>query len=137
VTRSTVTGNQGSVVRSEVRTTSSFQKQATVSDTETESWQNTRSEDSREVTRHDLSTEVRRRGVEVRQGGVYEDLILVTVPVGLRLRGGWERPMSAMLMGGPPPRALDCLRVRVEHLPPGVRMDVEFRGRSIPKERRP
>ena len=64
-------------------------------------------------------------------------LILVTVPVGLRLRGGWERPMSAMLMGGPPPRALDCLRVRVEHLPPGVRMDVEFRGRSIPKERRP
>jgi hypothetical protein len=136
VTHSTVSGNQGSVVRSEVRTLSSIQKQATVSDTETESWQNTRSEDSREVTRRDLSTEVRRRGVEVRQGGVYEDLILVTVPVGLRLRGGWERPVSAMLMGGPPPKALDCLRVRVEHLPPGVRMDVEFRGRSIPKERR-
>lgn len=134
VTHSTVTGNQGSVARSESRTLSSFQKQETTTDTETQSSQDTRTRDRRDVTRRDLSKEVRKRGVEVRQGGVYEDLILVTIPVGRVLRGGWVKP--SIYMQQVPPRSLDCLRVRVEHLPPGIRMDVEFRGRAIPKERR-
>lgn len=134
VTHSTVTGNQGSVVRAESRTLSSFQKQETTSDTETRSTQDSKIRDSRDVTRRDLSKEVRRRGVEIRQGGVYEDLILVTVPVGLRLRGGWAR--KVLYAQQSPPRSVERLRVRVEHLPPGVRMDVEFRGRAIPKERR-
>ena len=100
----------------------------------TTSHQETQTRDSRSVTRRDLSAEVRRRGVEIRQGGVYEDLILVTIPINRRLTGGYTTRPALGLQA--PPRSLDCLRVRIEHLPPGVRMDVEFRGRTVPKEGR-
>ena len=134
ITHSSVVGSQGSVVRSESHTQSSLQKQETESNNATTSHQETQTRDSRSVTRRDLSAEVRRRGVEIRQGGVYEDLILVTIPINRRLTGGYTtRPALGVQA---PPRSLDCLRVRIEHLPPGVRMDVEFRGRTVPKEGR-
>jgi hypothetical protein len=79
--------------------------------------------------RRDLSSDVRRRGLEVRQGGRYEDLVLVSIPVGRVLSGAPPPPDG----GAPPPP--DEVRVRIGHLPPGVRLDVEFRGRVIPRPR--
>ncbi len=138
VTDSTVTGSQGSVAFTEARTVESSARTTSAATTSGLVTSRGRTLDVRSTLRRDLSTEVRRRGLEVRHGGRYEDVVLVSVPVGRLLRGlDLPRPSYA---GGPgsaagasaPP---DELRVRVHHLPPGVRLDVEFRGRVLPRPR--
>jgi hypothetical protein len=133
VTHSVVTGDQGSVVQSETLVVESQSRQQTSAKSRSTTDSAARGKDRREVWRWDLSAEVRRRGLEVRYGGVDEDLLLAAVPVARLLRGF---PTS---VGNPalPQPARDVLRVRIDHLPRGVRMDVEFRGRILPRERKP
>jgi hypothetical protein len=131
ITRSEVEGSQGSVVQSEAQTIEAHSRQKTTADVETEGRQRTRSHDERDTVREDLSAEVRRAGVEVRYGGRDEDIILCVLPVGRMLRGS---PWGTGYQGELVP-AEDVVRLRVDHLPPDVRLDVEFRGRLIPRER--
>lgn len=132
VTDSKVTGNQGSVTRSETFTLESESTQRTSGSLHTDTFTASSSEDFREVERTDLSEEQRRSGLEVRYGGRFEDIVIVTVSVGRVLRGAAletsQKPIKPL-----PPR--DVLRVRVDHLPPGLTMDVEFRGRVLPHQR--
>jgi hypothetical protein len=138
VTKSRVTGSQGSVVESEARTLSSYTRQDNTTRTRGLSSFEGTAHDERDVVRYDRSEEARRGGVEVRYGGEYEDLILVSLPVGRMLRGSEayrrSEPPGRMIsrMDSPPRRAPDAIRVRVDHLPPGVRLDVEYRGRVLP-----
>jgi hypothetical protein len=132
VTASKVIGNQGSVTRSESFTLESEATQNSTGSQHIDSTGHTRVEDQREVERIDNSPEQRRAGVEVRYGGKIEDIVIVTVPIGRLLRG------SALETADSPPHPVaprDALRVRVDHLPPGLTMDVEFRGRMLPRER--
>jgi hypothetical protein len=130
VTLSETRGDQGSVVRSETLTVESRQKQKIRAANFSRNRQRTRGHDDRTVLREDLSDEVREPGVEVRYGGEYEDLVLITIPVGRRFRGGFmPQSYTAPVQ---PAVSRESLRVRVDYLPPGVRMDVQFRGRSVP-----
>ncbi len=130
VTRSRVEGSQGSVVESESWTRSAYTRQQTTSHTDSRGSHTTSAHDERDVVRHDRSEEVRRTGVEVRYAGVYEDLVLVAVPLGRVLRGP-RRGRAALYRGSPAPPP-DVVRLRVDHLPVGVRLDVEFRGQVLP-----
>jgi hypothetical protein len=133
VTKSKTRGNQGSVVRTENRTISAQQTQSLTGRNVMRSRQTAHAHDDRLVVRTDNSPEIRKNGLEIRYGGNYEDLVLITVPVSRRLRGGFRTRASAQLyMQGAPPVSREALRVRVDYLPPGVRMDVQFRGRAIP-----
>jgi hypothetical protein len=132
VTGSKVIGNQGSVTRSESLTLEAENTQNTTSSNHLDSTGHSGIVDRREVERIDKSPEHRRPGVEVRYGGQIEDIVIVTIPIGRLFRG------SALESTDSPPRPLsprDALRVRVDHLPPGLTMDVEFRGRVVPHER--
>ncbi|MCW5736970.1 MAG: hypothetical protein KIS73_22785 [Enhydrobacter sp.] len=132
VTGSTVTGNQGSVTRAESFTLEAETRQDTTGTLHVDSTGRSTTDDRREVERIDNSPEQRRAGVEVRYGGRIEDIVIVTVPIGRLLRG------SALESKDSPPRPLsprDALCVRVDHLPPGLTMDVEFRGRIVPHDR--
>lgn len=133
VTGSTVSGNQGSVTRAESFTIEAETRQDSNGKTHLESSGRSTIDDRREVERIDNSPEQRRAGVEVRYGGQIEDIVIVTVPINRLLRG------SALETADSPPRPLpprDALRVRVDHLPPGLTMDVEFRGRIAPHDRK-
>lgn len=135
VTDSVVTGTQGSVAFTENRTVESLAR--TEGETTTDSTVRARSRgvDVREVTRRDTSREVRRRGLEVRYAGAYEDLVLASMPVRRLLRGATTDRAAAGGAGAPAGGEPDELRVRVTHTPPGVRLDVEFRGRIVPRAR--
>ena len=140
VTDSTVTGTQGSVAFTEARTVESSARTTGQASTSGTVRSRGSTLDVRSTLRRDLSVEVRRRGLEVRHGGRYEDVVLVSVPVGRLLRGlDLPRPTlhapgaAGLTTGAPAPP--DELRVRVHHLPPGVRLDVEFRGRVLPRPR--
>ena len=145
VTRAVSTGNQGSIVRAESHVESSFQQQDHRGRTFNRSTQSSEAQDEREIRRVDLSEEVRTPGTEVRYGGAYEDLLLITVPVGQTLRGGFAAPaedwgmLAAPQLGAAagypalPQVSREAVRVRVDYLPPGLRMDVQFRGRSVPR----
>ena len=127
-TLSTVRGDQASIGESQTTTLFAESHQQASS---TGFSQQSRSGDSiedRMVRREDLSAEVRKTGLSVRYGGVYEDVILVTVPV-RRLLTGRSYVQSA---ADQPPLTGDMMRVRVDHLPDGVRLDVEFRGTILP-----
>jgi hypothetical protein len=132
VTESTVEGTQGTLVFSESRTVRAETRQDTSNTGRSRQQQQTRAVDRRRVERRDLSAEVRRRGVEVMYGGVHEDLILASIPIGRLLRG---TPRTDSAWSGNRRLAENVLRVRIDHLPPGISLDVEFRGRSIPRPR--
>lgn len=131
-THSKVTGNQGSVTQAELWTVESQSKQHTESVMSTHSDQQSDGEDRREVERIDKSPEVRKAGVEVHYAGTAEDIIIASVEINELLRG------SPLVSEGTPSRPLaarDSLRVRVDHLPSGIIMDVEFRGLVVPRAR--
>jgi hypothetical protein len=85
--------------------------------------------DDRDVRREDFSDEVRKTGVAIRYGGSYEDVILVTIPIRRSLTGRSYVQTAA----DQPPLCGDMVRVRVDHIPRGVRLDVEFRGTISPR----
>jgi len=87
------------------------------------------STDIRSVIRTDQSEEKRRAGLSVKYGGNYEDVILITIPVRRTLSGLASRASAS----DRPPLSGDMLRLRVDHLPQGVKLDVEFRGVTVPR----
>jgi hypothetical protein len=116
-TLSRVSGDQasGTLTQSEI----AFQEtnQRVVSMSKSQSTRQGTSDETRTIERTDHSEEQRGRSLAVKYGGVYEDILLVTWPV--------QRQLTAAGNG-------DAIRVRVDHLPPGVRIDVEFRCVAIP-----
>jgi hypothetical protein len=127
-TLSVVRGDQASVGESQTTTLFAESHQQSSS---TGFSQQSRSGDSIEdrfVRREDLSGDVRKTGLSVRYGGVYEDVILVTIPVRRRLTGRSYVQAAA----DKPPITGDIMRVRVDHVPEGIRLDVEFRGTILP-----
>ena len=134
-TASETEGNQGSVVESETWTLSSYSRQDSKTISASQGSASVDTHDERDVVRNDQSDEVRKAGLEVRYGAVYEDIILVGIPVGRTLRAPRPRRPTglglAQQMPARPPG--DAVRLRVDHLPPGVSLDVEFRGRVDPR----
>jgi hypothetical protein len=131
-TTSIVTGEQGTIVNTESHTVYARTTQRTESSGKNEQARTGTSHDERHVVREDLSAEVRRRATQVRYGGSDEDVVVVTLPMAMTLFGS-----RRVATGTSPARAADVLRVRIEHLPPSVRLDVEFRGTAIPREPKP
>ena len=133
VTKSVIEGSQGVVVDARSETLEARNRQRTTSSQTTSAKQTTKTQDDRHVVRRDLSVEVRKHGLEVRYGGEYQDMILAALPLTVLLRGTPDRLEQA---SGPaiPLASQNRLRVRVGHLPPSVVLDVEFRGKRIPRE---
>jgi hypothetical protein len=130
VTRTLVSGKQGSAATTETRTVESSNRHKLAAMQYSLNQQGGLSTDDRVTTRVDESAEQRRPGVAVQYGGRTEDLLLAAIPVNLLLRGP-ELSSSPLA----PAAARDVLRVRIDHLPPGVSLDVEFRGAILPQER--
>jgi hypothetical protein len=151
VTRSRNTGQQGSVTLTESKTLEAQNRQTT-SGTQTATTEiSGESHDKRRVVRTDESVEVRKRGVSVQYDGNGEDILLVAIPLNTVLKGHdmteiLQAPVQgtvvpggiAGLPDGPaaaPKAPRDVLRFRIDHLPPGTTVDVEFRGSILPRER--
>lgn|GEM_PF-4582247 len=134
VTKSVIEGSQGTVVDARSATLEARNRQRADSRQSSSAKQRSTSRDEREILRRDRSEEVRRHGMEVRYGGAYEDLVLAAIPVGVLLRGSPDRGLAADGVTAVPIASRDRVRVRVAHLPPGVVLDVEFRGRRIPRD---
>ncbi|MCA9928558.1 MAG: hypothetical protein KC419_08775, partial [Anaerolineales bacterium] len=129
VTYSTVEGTQGSTVVNESRTVMANHQQESTAHQEATTDESASLVDERTITRTDESPDARRRGVNIQYGGRPEDLILVAIPTNLLLRYRPPQPHS-----GIKPLS-DRLRVRIDHLPAGLKLDVEFRGTVFPRER--
>lgn len=150
VTRTKNTGKQGSVTNTESKTLEARNRQY-VTGTQTAGVdQNGTSHDERRITRTDLSDPERQKGVGIQYGGNAEDILLIAIPVNALLRGHDAQQAYVVVgAGGLPgggaigaagqsprkPKApRDVLRLRIDHLPPGVTLDVEFRGSVLPKD---
>lgn len=127
-TLAVVRGDQASVAESQTTTLYSEAHQHIESTGSGEQSRTGSSVDDRWVFREDSTSEIRKTGISIRYGGAYEDVILVTIPV-RRLLTGRSYVQSAPDL---PPTTGDMMRVRVDHLPEGVSLDVEFRGAIIP-----
>jgi hypothetical protein len=127
-TLAVVRGDQASVAESQTTTLYSESHQHTESKGSSEQSRTGNSIDDRWVFREDLTSENRKIGISIRYGGEYEDVILVTIPA-RRLLTGRSYVQSAPDL---PPITGDMMRVRVDHLPEGVSLDVEFRGSIMP-----
>lgn len=128
-TRAVVRGRQASVADSQTTVLYSDVHQMAEATGYTIQSRDGSSTENRSITRTDLSEEKRRAGLSVQYGGRYEDIILVTIPVRRTLSGLTSRATAP----DRPPVSGDMLRLRVDHLPQGVKLDVEFRGMTIPR----
>jgi hypothetical protein len=128
-TRAVVRGRQASVADSQTTVLYSDAHQMAEATGYTVQSRDGSSTENRSITRTDLSEEKRRAGLSVQYGGRYEDIILVTIPVRRTLSGLTSRATAP----DRPPVSGDMLRLRVDHLPQDVKLDVEFRGVTIPR----
>ncbi len=128
-TRTVQKGDQSTFAETQSRTVYSMSNQLSHSVASSDQTRNGTSDETRTVERTDNSAERRRSSPQVHYGGVQEDIILVTWPVQRRLTGDSVRGLQP----GDPRRIGDALRLRVDHLPPGIRIDVEFRGTAFAK----
>ena len=128
-TRSVVRGDQASVADSQTTTLFSESHQFSTSTGYSVQSRTADSVEDRTVHRQDLSQEVRKSGLAVRYGGLYQDIILITIPVRALLSGRSYRQSAA----DTPATTGDLLRLRVDHLPQDVVLDVEFRGTILPR----
>lgn len=134
-----VSGRQGTVTQGETVTVESRQRQETTATQSTEATETASTQDRRDIERWDRTPEIRRPGVNVRYAGEIEDIILAVIPVGLVLQGRQPPPEADRdrpTTGDPQPvPAGDELRLRIDHLPPGLSLDCEFRGTIFPRGR--
>lgn len=133
-TRALVTGPQGATVANEVHTVDGRQSTLNKSHQSSITTVAGTSNEVRKTTRVDESIPVRKTGIAVQYAGAGCDLLLMALPVDVRLRGP-QPPQAIAGQASVPPAAQmplaprgDVLRVRVDHLPEGLTLDVEFRG---------
>lgn len=133
-TRSQTLGPQGSISTTESHTTEAQNRQQVSGSQSSFSQQYGTVHDERRIERVDESVEQRRPGVAVQYGGKIEDILLAAIPLNLLLHGATPKGIMD-IAGQTVSKPVDVLRVRVDHLPPGVTLDVEFRGSILPQER--
>lgn len=133
---SRVEGRQGNITTTETRILESHRSQSTESSGRSRAVEQSEASDERMIERWDRTPVARRSTLNVSYGGETEDIVLIVLPVNLVLRGrskapavGLDRPSAGDAQ--PLPRG-DELRLQIDHLPPGVSLDCEFRGTIFP-----